>query len=360
MLTPQLAGINKLHLITRDSDMELSAAILGVDFLEEFSMEKLETAPVRLSFSAAKLNVDDVTTYVPAMKMFDGIISADLEGSGTFNELMVKNFNIDYNNTSLKAKGVLKNLLDTETMNFDLKVTDSYVDPTDPNKFLRELELPEYVEFGIIKIDTLTYYGGPLEFKTTFAIRTDKGNLNGTANLNMRSADMIYDAKLITSNLDLGPFTSISTDMNSEIKISGVGFDPQEMKLDLQMDGISSKFGEKYFNNINISAKAENGLITTTLSLSSDSTSVDLLATLDFNNPDDPAYDIKGKLSGINLATLLNNESLDSDLNLTLDASGQGFDPDSMDIFLVTDIQNSRFMDFDIDSTRLIMDVRRK
>lgn len=359
LLTPQLAGINKLHLVTRDSDMELSAAILGIDFLEEFSMEKLETAPVRLSFSAAKLNVDDVTTYVPAMKMFDGIIAADLEGSGTFNELVVKNFNIDYNNTSLKAKGVLKNLLDTETMNFDLKVTDSYVDPTDPNKFLRELELPEYVEFGIIKIDTLTYYGGPLEFKTTFAIRTDKGNLNGTADLNMRSADMIYDAKLITSKLDLGPFTSISTDMNSEIKISGVGFDPQKMKLDLQMDGISSKFGEKYFNNINISAKAENGLITTSLSLSSDSTSVDLLATLDFNNPDDPAYDIKGELNGINLATLLNNESLDSDLNLTLDASGQGFDPDSMDIFLVTDIQNSRFMDFDIDSTRLIMDVRR-
>jgi len=35
LLTPQLAGVNKLHLITRDSDVELSAAILGVDFLEE-------------------------------------------------------------------------------------------------------------------------------------------------------------------------------------------------------------------------------------------------------------------------------------------------------------------------------------
>ena len=79
LLTPQLAGVNKLHLITRDSDVELSAAILGVDFLEDFSMEKLETAPVRLSFTSPKLTVDDVTTYVPAMKMFDGIISADLE-----------------------------------------------------------------------------------------------------------------------------------------------------------------------------------------------------------------------------------------------------------------------------------------
>lgn len=359
LLTPKLAGINKLHLITRDSDVELSAAILGVDFLDGFSIEKLETAPVRFSLSSPKLNVDDVTTYVPAMKMFDGIISTNLEASGTFNELSVKNFNIDYNNTSLKAKAVLKNLLDTEKMNFNLQVTDSYIDPSDPNKFLRELDLPEYVEFGTIQIDTLTYFGGPLEFKTTFAIRTDKGKLNGSANLNMQSSDMVYEAALNTSNLDVGPFTSISTDLNSQINISGVGFDPQKMKMNLEMEGVSSRFGEKYFNNINISSNAENGLISTTLSLSSDSSTVDLLATLDFNNPNDPAYDIKGKLNGINLARLLNNESLDSDLNLSLDASGQGFDPDSMDIFLVTDIQNSRFTNFDIDSTRLIMDVRR-
>ena len=359
LLTPQLAGINKLHLITRDSDVELSAAIQGVDFLEDFSMEKLETAPVRLSFSSPKLTIDDVTTYVPAMKIFDGIISTNLEGSGTFNELSLKKFNINYNNTSLKANGVLKNLLDADKMYFDISVFDSYIDPSDPNKLLRDLELPEYMEFGVFKIDTLNYNGGPLDFKTTFAIRTDKGNINGTANIDLRSAEMIYDAKLITKNLDIGPFTSISTDMNSEIKISGEGFDPQKMKFDVSMDAVSSRFGEKYFNNLNIISRAENGLITTTLSMSSDSTSVDLLATLDFGNPDDPTYDIKGKLNGINLAKLLDNKSLDSELNLSLDASGQGFNPDSMDLFLVTDIQNSRFLDFDIDSTRLIMDVRR-
>ncbi|HEX9252225.1 MAG TPA: hypothetical protein VF870_08280, partial [Ignavibacteriaceae bacterium] len=359
LLTPQLAGINKLHLITRDSDFELSAAVLGVDFLKNFSVEKLETAPVRLSLNSTKLNVDDVTTYVPAMKMFDGIISTQLEGSGTFNDLVLKKFTINYNNTSLKATGVLKNLLDTDKMNFDISITDSYIDPSDPNKLLRDLEVPEYIEFGLFKIDTLKYFGGPLDFKTTFAIRTDKGNMNGSANIDLRSAEMIYDAMLKTKNLDISPFTSISTDMNSEIKIKGVGFNPQKMKLDFSMDAFSSRFGKKYFKDINIKSNAENGLLTTTLSLSADSTSADLLATLDFKNADDPTYSIKGKLNGINLAKLLDNEALASEYNLSLDASGQGFNPDSMDLFLVTDIQNSRFADFDIDSTRLIMDIRR-
>ena len=359
LLTPQLAGVNKLNLITRDSDIEVSAAILGVDFLENFSMEKLKTAPVRLNLYSTKLNVDDITTYVPAMKMFDGIISTDMEGSGTFSELTLKKFVINYNNTLLKANGVLKNLLDTDKMNFNVSITDSYIDPSDPNKLLRDLELPEYMEFGVFKIDTLNYNGGPLDFKTTFAIRTDKGNLNGNANIDLRSEEMIYDAKLITKNLDIGPFTSISTDMNSEINISGVGFDPQKMKLDLSVDAASSKFGEKYLKNISVNTVAENGILKTTLTINSDSTNANILANIDFKNLNDPAYEVKGNLNGINLASLLNNKSLESNLNLTIDASGQGFNPDSMDLFLVTDIQSSKIFNFDIDSTRLIMDIRR-
>lgn len=359
LLTPKLAGINKLHLVTRDSDVEFSAAILGVDFLKDFSMEKLAVAPIRFSLNTPKLNFDDVTTYVPPLEMLEGTISADLEASGTFNELLIKRLNVIYNKTSLKAKANLKNLLDAEKMYFDFSIIDSYLDPSDPNKLLRNLELPDYKELGVVKVDTINYKGGPLNFKTAFALRTDKGSLNGNATIDLRPVEMVYEATLITKNLDLGSFTSITSDISSEINISGTGFDPQKMILNLSMDASSSRFGEKYFNNIKINSNAENGLITTTLSLLSDSTSADLLATLDYKNPDDPAYDIKGKLKGINLSKLLSNKSIDSELNLSLEASGQGFNPDSMDLFLVTDIQNSRFLNFDIDSTRLIMDIRR-
>ena len=358
-LSPQLAGINKLHLITRDSDVELSAAISGVDLLKNFSIEKLSTAPLRLSLMAPKLSFDDITTYVPPLSMLAGTVVTDLEASGTFNELIVKKLNINYGNTLLKAKANLKNLLDVDKMNFDVSLTDSYIDPSDPNKLIRNLELPEYKEFGVLKFDTLNYNGGPLNFKTTFAIRTDKGSLNGNAAIDLRPAEMIYEAKLITKNLDLGLFISIPTDMNSEITITGAGFNPQTMKSDISMNASSSKFGEKFFKDIKLNTSAEKGLIKTSLSFSSDSTNADVLAGIDFTNPNDPAYEIKGNMKGINLASLLSNKSLNSNLNLTIEASGQGFNPDSMDLFLVTDIQNSNIFNFAIDSTRLIMDIRR-
>ena len=75
LITPQLAGINKLHLVTNESELELNAAVSGVDFLNDFSIEKLSNAQMRLSLNASTLNFDDIATYVPQMKMLNGTIA---------------------------------------------------------------------------------------------------------------------------------------------------------------------------------------------------------------------------------------------------------------------------------------------
>lgn len=359
LLTPQLTGINKLNIVTNESDIELSAAISGIDFIKDFSVEKLESAQMRFTLNAGKINFDDLITYIPALKILQGNVAAELEANGTLNEMNVKKLNLIYNNTSLNATAKLNNLLDADKMFLQVSLSKSILDPSDPNKLLREIDIPEYKELGLVKFDTLNYSGNPLDFKTDFAISTAKGSFRGSANLDLKLEEIKYDAKIFTSRLDLNPFISIPTDMNSEIDITGFGFSPQTMQMKLIFNAKNSRFGKKYLNDISIDSYAKNGLIETTLTLSSDSSSGDFITSIDFTNPDDPAYQINGKMHGINLARLLDIESLDSDLNLSLDASGQGFNPDSMDIFLVTDINNSRFLSFDIDSTRLILDVRR-
>lgn len=359
LLTRKLAGINKLRMVTRDSDVELSAAIQGIDFLENFSTEQLSKAPIRFTLNAPKLNFGDIATYVPPMTMLEGTLNSELEASGTLNELIIKKLNLNYNNTTLTAKASLKKLLDVDNMQFDLSIAESILDPSDPNKLLKNLELPEYKEFGLIKIDTLIYKGGALDFESKFAMRTDKGNLNGVAKIDLRKKDLVYDIKLKSRNLDLSSFTSIPTDMNSEISISGVGIDPQKMKMDISIDAGSSTLGTKYFDNIYLNTFAENGLIKSTIKVESDSTIMDLIGNIDFTNKIDPSYEIKGYVKGLNLAKILNNDSLQTNINLNIDASGIGFNPDSMDLFLVTDIQKTNILGYNIDSTRLIMDVRR-
>lgn len=359
LITPNLAGINKLRLKTDESDVEINAAVLGVDFLNNFSTETLAEAPVRISLDAANLNFADISTFVPPMDMLKGSVAAQIEASGTLTDLQIKNMEVLYNNTRLLGKANLKNLLDFDNMFFDVSLNDSYLDPADPNKLLAGLNLPEYTMLGVVKFDTLSYKGGPLNFDSKFAIRTDLGNLSGDAKLDLRPADMLYDIKLKTSKLDLSSFISIPTNVNSQITISGAGFDPNKMNMELALDAGSSVFGGSFLRDLKINSKAENGVINSSIYFSGDSTSALLNANVDFTNPDDPSYEVKGKLNEINLARLLNDPSFESAINLSFDVSGQGFDPDSIDLFLVTDIQDTKFSDFNIDSTRLILDVRR-
>lgn len=359
LLTPNVAGIKKLHLVTDQSDIELSAGITQIDFLNDFSAEKLGQAPLRFSLTADKMNFEEITTYVPALEMLSGNIFAKLEAAGTLNDLNVETILFDYENTSLKAKAKLKNLLDADQMFIDMNFNDSYLNTTDLKKLFKGLTLPDLTGFGVIKFDTLNYSGNPQNFNSTFALTTKKGNLNGNAALDFTKPDMVYSINLFTKRVDLSPFISIPTNINSKITIRGVGTDLQNMKLNVDGNLNDSWFGQSFLEQTFISTAAQDGILKSIISIQSDSLFVRLITNMDFTSSDDPVYEVTGKVNQLNLGKLLDNESLNSELSLNLAASGQGFNPDSMDLFLVTDIKNSHFSDFNVDSTRLILDIRR-
>lgn len=359
LLTPQIAGIKNLHVITDQSDFEFSAGISGIDLMKNFSMDKLAEAPLRLSLNSEKLNFEEVATYVPSIKMLSGTISTELEANGTLNDFNIKNFSIDYNNTSINATAKVKNLLDVDNMFVDASLNNSYLDPSDPTRLFKEMNLPDYKEFGVIKFDTLTYTGKMNDFKSRFALRSDKGNINGVAAINFLKPEMQYDVVLKTKKLDLSEFVSVPTNFNSDMHISGKGTDPKNMNMEFSLTSNESRFGNTFLNKMSLNSIAKDGLIKSSFNVSSDSILVALTADLDYKVPDDPSYEIKGEVKQLNIGKLLQNKSLESEINLSIDASGQGFNPDSMDLFLVTDIKNSYYNDFNIDSTRLILDVRR-
>jgi hypothetical protein len=359
VLTPNVAGISNLHFQTDRSDFELNAGISDIDFLKNFSMKKLEEAPLRLSLIGDKINFEEITTYVPQMDILSGTIAARLEAVGTFNDLKVKTLSVEFNKTSLEATANLKHLLEPDKMFIDVSFKNSILDPGDPNLLLKSLSLPDLKDLGVINIDTLSYSGNPRNFKTKFAFKTDKGNINGNVNLNFLQPEMQYEAKLITQQLDLKSLMTIPTDLNSEIDISGKGTDPQNMTFKLSLLSKDSKIGDNYLSSMSLNSFASEGTFKSNFKIDSDSIYVNLNADVDFKNPKDPSYEVKGSVNKLNLGKLLQNKSLLSKINLDIDVSGQGFNPDSMDLFLVTDIKNSQIKEFNIDSTRLILDVRR-
>ncbi|WP_337864632.1 hypothetical protein [Ignavibacterium sp.] len=359
LLSKNAAGIDNLNIETYDTEINLSAGITYVDFLEEFSEDDLRTAPLRVDLDINKLNFNAISTFIPELDILGGEISGKLSAAGSLNDLKVKKLELYTGQTSIVANAQLKNLLGPDSLKIEASLDNSYIFPPDIKTILKMTEMADYREFGIIKFNEFRYSGSASSFTSTFNLESQKGRLKGKSYLDFSSDLMKYDAELFTENFDLSAFTGIPSRINSNIKIVGEGTDLSTLNTIIELDAMNSSFGQLEINTFQMNAYAEDQRFNLDLTLLSDTANVVLNGVVDHLNQNDPYHKITGQISNLNLAKLLNDESYNSKINIGFDEEGRGFNPDSMDLFLVTDIKNSFFTEYEIDSTRLILDVRR-
>jgi hypothetical protein len=359
LLTKNAAGIDNLNIETDDTEINLSAGITYVDFLEDFSEDDLKTAPLRIDLDIKKINLNSIATFVPELQMLGGDFSGKLNASGNLNDLKIKNLELYTGQTSIVANAQLKNLLGPDSLKIEASLDNSYIFPPDIKKILKDPEMADYKEFGLIKFNGLRFSGSTSSFTSTFNLQSQKGNFRGKSYLDFSSYIPKYDAELFTDNFDFSLFTGIPSRINSNLKITGEGTDLSTLNTKIEFDAINSSFGQLEINSFQLNALSEDRRLQFNLNLFSDTAQVSLTGTVDYLNQNDPYHTLQGQIYNLNLAKLLNDQSLNSKINITFDEEGRGIDPDSMDLFLVTDIKNSFFTDYEIDSTRLILDVRR-
>lgn len=353
--------VNNLNIVTEESEISINAGITQINFFEEFSEEELGAAPLRVQIQSDRFSFDDVSTFVSGLNKINGKVSIDLSANGSLNDFMIDEFALAFYNTSLSIKGSLKNTLDFDNISIDVNLSGSILDPSDPSKLFPSEGLREYSDLGIVTFDTLTFKGSTLDFNSTLFLKTDKGaEVNGFANLNFKGKDALYDFDLETRNLDIFPFTALKTNLNSRIKMKGKGFSPAEMNSDIQLSAQRSTIGNSYLENLIFLTKADKGNIQSTIEISLDtSTTLSITSSFDFTEPDDPAYTLDMTAKNFNVGKIISDEGLQSRFNFELQGEGKGFDPDSLDLFLVMNLHDSFIYDFEIDSTALILDIRR-
>ncbi len=359
LLTRNAAGIDNLKIETDNTEINLSAGITYVDFLENFSEDELRTAPLRVDLDIKKLNFNAISTFVPDLEILSGELNGKLNAAGTMNDLKIKNLELYTGRTSIVANAELKNLLGPDSLKIFASLNNSYIYLPDVGSIIKSPSLNDYKDFGLIKFSELKYDGSISSFNSTFNFESAKGKITGKSFLDFSTDNLKYDAELLTENFDFSLFTGIPSRINSKLNISGEGTDPGVLNANVQFDAINSAFGKLELNSLQFNASAEDKRIQFDLNIFSDTANVSLSGVVDYLNQQDPYHKLNGFIENLNLAKLLNDESLNSNINITLDAEGRGFNPDSMDIFIITEIRNSFFSDYEIDSTRLILDVRR-
>ncbi|MBI5662445.1 MAG: hypothetical protein HZC46_09895 [Ignavibacterium album] len=359
LMTRNAAGIDNLNIQTEDTEITLSAGITYIDFLESFSEDDLKTAPLRVDLDIDRLNFNAVSTFFPQLSILSGNINGKLYVTGTLNDLNVKKLELYTGQTSIVANAELKNLLGPDSLKIIASLDNSYLYLPDIGEILKIPLLNDYKDFGLIKFSELKYSGSTSTFSSSFTMESLKGKLSGKSLFDLSKENIKYDANLFTDNFDLSLFTGIPSRINSTIKISGEGTDPENITAKIQIDALNSSFGQLEINSFQLNASAEEKKLQFDFNLLSDTANVALNGVVDYLNQNDPYHKIEGHIYNLNLGKLFSDESMNSNINILLDEEGRGFNPDSMDLFLITDIRKSFFSDYEIDSTRLVLDVRR-
>jgi hypothetical protein len=349
--------LNNLIVKTDSSDISLTA---GADKLNLFNNKlELNKALLNVNLDASKFGFNDLSAFIPETNLLHGSVAVQVEAAGTLNKLNVGNLVAELPNSYIQAKCLLTNILDIDDLKIEAGFKNSFVDPQDLHDLLSQLNIPVYKDYGIVKFDTLNFSGNPLNFTTDFYAQTEKGIIGAQGSIDLTGKDINYNMKVFTKDVDIFPVTGISTNFNSRLSLKGKGVSPPDLEADIRLIGDGSTVEGNNIDTLRLTANAQKKNISFDVKANSVNTNALVNGTLDFTNEKNPAYDIKGELKNINLAKFTGDSTFQTNLNFSISAMGENFDPNKMDLFLSTKLYDSNIGGIHIDSTRAIVDLRK-
>ncbi|MCX7611682.1 MAG: hypothetical protein N2043_08875 [Ignavibacterium sp.] len=358
LLTKNGAMIDQLNIETLNSKLSLSCAISEIDFIKNFTLESLENAPLRTSLYIEKFNFNDLSSFVSSTNFLNGDLSGEVSVYGNLNNLYVDKLNIKKGNTYIISKANLQNILKDDKFTINAQFDNSIVDMEDVGKLLGEKSITKY-NLGQIKLSKLNFKGKPTEFNSEISLASSLGELSviGLFNFNLKNPK--YDLTIKTKNLNLYPFINLETSFNTEAKIIGEGFDLESIKTKLKLNSDNSRFEDFKIYSLELNTEINDKILSFDFNTKSDTTNIFINGKIDFIRENDPYFNLVAQVKSFDISDIIKDSLLASNINTNIDIEGRGFDIDSMNIFLLMDLDKTKISNFTIDSTKLILDVRR-
>ncbi len=325
-------------------------------FLEDYDVfgknSDLDDANANLDLQTDSLDFDDISIFIPQIKFLKGKIYSDIKASGKFSDLKIQDLKLNYDSTQLYARGSIRNLQNPGSMYINTDFYDSYINTSDVNKLMPSLSISSINNIGTAYFDSLYYYGNPLNFNAVFSLKSNYGNIYAKSGFNFTSKIATYNVSLSTKNLNLFPIAGVTSSLNVAGSISGKGFNPQVLDTRIKLNGTNSTLQETKIDSLSFEALAKSEVVRYNLNAQNDTSGILLNGGFDFTDPKNVNYTLDGKAHNLNLASLLYSNEYESNLNFTVNAKGENFNPDKAKLNFDIYFFNSMFRSEEIDSLR--------
>jgi TamB, inner membrane protein subunit of TAM complex len=348
------AEINNLNIESSRSWVQMEYVFIDkLDLMNIEGLPSFKGKDLRMSLVGKNFDFDDLKAFLPAVDFLDGDLFFELKAKGKFDDILVEKCRIETPNTNMGFSGRMKNLVDPENLWFDVKSNEFRIDPEDTKRYTPGLPIPDYTHLGVVT-GNISYKGEPLDFESTFDVKSSAGNAKGFFNLNLKTQNFNYSTSVEFTGGNIGKVIKdqkLESNLNGKVEAEGSGFDLAVINTALKYELRDSKIYEQKIDRSAGTINLRGYNIETDISYASgkfDAVVKGNVNVRDFNNP---VYDLKGEVRNLDISMFTKDQADKSSLTFAFDLNGRGISPEGLEGSYDIQLANSYYGEYDFIAT---------
>lgn len=359
-LTSDGADVKDLSIQTARSGMILSARLRNADILQGFDAEVLPDLPMRVQLDAPKVAVTDLQYFLPSLDILGDEARLSLDAEGSLRQLDINALELEAGRSSISFVGRLKDILDGTGMHIDVVSDDTRVHGDDIPLLLPGIPILDLHDVGTAHFSHLLFRGYPLNFHAEMDMESDAGSASGQIALDLTGEELVYDGLLRTRKLDLSKVLRaprLRSSLNVQAAIRGTGTRIGGMVAQLNVQADSSMYQKAAADKLRMTVDVETDSLTLHLQSRLGAGNVLCDGGMSFQPDSITGFRLEGNAGKLDLARLLNDQEMSSDLSFTFKSAGDGVDIASSSGNVEIAFEQSRFRDITIepDTFRVVL-----
>ncbi|MBV6479493.1 MAG: hypothetical protein HGGPFJEG_02267 [Ignavibacteria bacterium] len=353
--------LKNFSLSTSRSDLTINYLLMkGLNPFDKVDYEEFEKNYTEIELETERFNFDDLSYFLPQLNFLDSTVALKLKANGEYSNLNITDLTLNTPNSKYNFAGNVKNLEKPEKLFLDVTGTDLKIDPADAKLILPGLSIPDYSHVGVVSIPYVTFKGEPDRFTTRFDFKSNAGNADGEAYLDLKNTAARYKGDISVSNVNIGKIIKnkeLESNINGRFNVDATGFDYKTAtgRLNYSLkntkfygQNITSSDGQINFNKANLNLE---------LTYNADAVKAKTKGRVNISNLNNISYDLKGTVSGLNISGFTEDNSQNSNLNFDFDINGRGTEPDAIAGNFRLNLNPSTYSDYIIPATPLDVEI---
>jgi hypothetical protein len=320
--------LNGFRMLNGTNEIRISGEAANVNLYNNEIRDQFLNATYRINLDVDSFSLFDFSFLFDEFSKFDHPISLQTNVEGLLEDLSFSRFNLKYGENELEFVGDIKNILDTERMEYDLNIRTLKTNSVDFSRLISE-EIAENLSFFDSMSTRGRLYGDVNRTDLEVRINSQESEISLDGDIQWLSV-MDYQFTVATRDFDLQTLQIDglpSTSINSSLLIKGIGSNLDDLRLSMEGKIFETTIDAFTISEVTLNGEYSDSKITSNIVIND--RGAEFSGAFDLDHSDIISIRFVGDATNLNIKNYVQTDVLaetDLDFNFNLDFRGRTFD----------------------------------